>query len=229
MLNAENTKLDIHGLLLDSVNVIDSHRKNNLSSEVENFCEETNEDTNVQGLGEISAEVQQYIFYMQSRLSSMKKELHEVKRKNAALQMQQFVGEEKNDLLDYLRSLQPEQVAELSEPTTSELKDSIHSVVHGLLATLSPKIHFKASTISENTNPVTINDGSEDCAELVENTSLQFLPVISLTRDYLARLLFWCMLLGHYLRSLEYRMELMELLSLTTDADKDAFGGEQLT
>jgi len=33
-----------------------------------------------------------------------------VKRKSAALQMQQFVGEEKNDLLDYLRSLQPEQV-----------------------------------------------------------------------------------------------------------------------
>ena len=37
-------------------------------------------------------------------------ELHEVKRKNAALQMQQFVGEEKNELLDYLRSLQPEKV-----------------------------------------------------------------------------------------------------------------------
>ena len=30
--------------------------------------------------------------------------------KSAALQMQQFVGEEKNDLLDYLRSLQPEKV-----------------------------------------------------------------------------------------------------------------------
>ena len=39
------------------------------------------------------------------------KELREVKRKNAALQMQQFVGEEKNDLLDYLRSLQPEKVS----------------------------------------------------------------------------------------------------------------------
>lgn len=38
------------------------------------------------------------------------KELHEVKRKSEALQMQQFVGEEKNDLLDYLRSLQPEKV-----------------------------------------------------------------------------------------------------------------------
>lgn len=40
----------------------------------------------------------------------MLKELREVKRKSAALQMQQFVGEEKNELLDYLRSLLPEKV-----------------------------------------------------------------------------------------------------------------------
>ncbi|XP_028796287.1 uncharacterized protein LOC114751786 [Neltuma alba] len=132
--------------------------------------------------------------------------------------MQQFVGEEKNDLLDYLRSLQPEQVAELSESTSSELKNTIHSVVHGLLATLSPKMHSKASTMSENTTSGTANGGIEDRTEFVENASLQFQPVISLTRDYLARLLFWCMLLGHYLRGLEYRMELMELLSLSDDS-----------
>uniref|UniRef100_A0A2P2JA14 Uncharacterized protein MANES_S075500 n=1 Tax=Rhizophora mucronata TaxID=61149 RepID=A0A2P2JA14_RHIMU len=64
----------------------------------------------VQGLGEMTPEAQQYILHLQSQLSSVKKELHEVKRKTAALQMQQFVGEEKNDLLDYLRSLQPEKV-----------------------------------------------------------------------------------------------------------------------
>lgn len=39
-----------------------------------------------------------------------------MKRKSAALQMQQFVGEEKNDLLDYLRSLQPEKVLFCSLP-----------------------------------------------------------------------------------------------------------------
>lgn len=43
-------------------------------------------------------------------LSLLLKELCEVKRKCSALQMQQFVGEEKNELLDYLRSLQPEKV-----------------------------------------------------------------------------------------------------------------------
>lgn len=84
-----------------------------------------------------------------------------------------------------------EQVAQLSEFTSPELKDTILSVVHGLLATLSPKMHSKPSTMSENATVGTANAGSEDCAEAVENSSLQFHPVISLTRDYLARLLFW--------------------------------------
>lgn len=52
-------------------------------------------------------------------------------------------------------------------------------------------MHSKAPTLSENSPTGTVNVGSEDCTELVENTSLQFQPLISLTRDYLARLLFW--------------------------------------
>ncbi|XP_016472244.1 uncharacterized protein LOC107794278 [Nicotiana tabacum] len=165
-------------------------------------------------VGKMIPEAQQYILDLQTRLASYKKELHEVKRKSAALQMQQFVGEEKNELLDYLRSLQPEKVAELSEPTSLEVKETIHSVVHGLLATLSPRMHSKASDLSDNTSAGTVNVGAEDSIDLVENTSIHFQPQISLTRDYLARLLFWCMLLGHYLRGLEYRVELTELLSL---------------
>ncbi|XP_028796523.1 uncharacterized protein LOC114751982 [Neltuma alba] len=215
---AESTELNAHGLIFDRLDVIGLCRRNDLSPEVDKLDEETVGNVGFQNFGEMSTEVQQYIYDLQSRLSSIKKELSEVKRKNAALQMQQFVGEEKNDLLDYLRSLQPEQVAELSESTSSELKNTIHSVVHGLLATLSPKMHSKASTMSENTTSGTANGGIEDCTEFVENASLQFQPVISLTRDYLARLLFWCMLLGHYLRGLEYRMELMELLSLSDDS-----------
>lgn len=151
-------------------------------------------------------------------------------------------------------------MVELSEPTCPELKETIHSVVHGLLATLSPKMHSKVPPL-ENTATGMVNIWSKDCAELVENTSLHFQPQISLTRDYLARLLFWlpfflyhfcsvfisnglwqlgfwwyllfvslvrCMLLGHYLRGLEYRMELMELLSLTSDAENDVHGNEQV-
>lgn len=150
-------------------------------------------------------------------------ELHEVKRKNAALHMQQFVGEEKNELLDYLRSLQPEKVAELSEPTSADLKETINSVVHGLLATLSPKMHSQAPLISENTSIGVANTGNGNNDNVDNNTSMQFQPLVSLSRDYLARLLFWCMLLGHYLRGLEYRVELMELLALPQN---DGSGGQ---
>ncbi|EPS68047.1 hypothetical protein M569_06725 [Genlisea aurea] len=169
----------------------------------------------IQGFDEMTPEAQDYISDLQSRLLSLEKELHEVKRKSEALQMQQFVGEEKNDLLDYLRSLQPEKVAELSEPASPELKDTIRSVVHGLLATLSPKMHSKGSDPRESSSSIGTTS-TEKTEEYVveENTSLHFQPLISLPRDYLARLLFWCMLLGHYLRGLEYRLELSELLSL---------------
>lgn len=79
----------------------------------------------------------------------------------------------------------------MSEPTSAEVKETIHSVVHGLLATLSPKMHSKAPPLSEKNAAGALNVGNEDCAELIENTSLNFQPIISLTRDYLARLLFW--------------------------------------
>lgn len=36
------------------------------------------------------------------------------------------------------------------------------------------------------------------------------------------------MLLGHYLRGLEYRVELIELLSLSSDAENEASGDEQV-
>ncbi|XP_044490110.1 uncharacterized protein LOC123214423 [Mangifera indica] len=214
----ESSKFDLQEMLLDSDKIDEQSGKKDFSSELEKTIDDPSEDIDIEGLSEISPEVQRYIHHLQSCLSAAKKELYEVKRKSAALQMQRFVGEEKNDLLDYLRSLQPEKVAELSEPTSPELRETIHSVVHGLLATLSPKMHSKAPPSLENTTTGAVNIGSEDCAELVENTSLQFQPHISLSRDYLARLLFWCMLLGHYLRGLEYRMELTQLLSLTSDA-----------
>ncbi|XP_015866396.2 uncharacterized protein LOC107403979 [Ziziphus jujuba] len=218
---------DIQGMLLEAANIIKLSAKDELSSNCEKTIEDPPEIVDIQGFGDTSPEAQQYIRHLQSQLSSVKKELHEVKRRSAALQMQQFVGEEKNDLLDYLRSLLPEKVAELSE-TSPELKETIHSVVHGLLATLSPKMHSKVPPLSENTSTGAASMGNGDFAEVVEDTSLQFQPLISLTRDYLARLLFWCMLLGHYLKGLEYRMELMELLTLTRDDGDDEPVGKQV-
>ncbi|CAL9751271.1 unnamed protein product [Musa acuminata subsp. burmannicoides] len=170
--------------------------------------------------GEMTPEAKEYIQNLQSRLNSVEKELNDIKRKSSALQMQQFVGEEKNDLLDYLRSLQPEKVAELSEPTFPGVEETIHSVVHGLLATLSPKMHSKPPPHSNNVTGGTLNVGMDDCAGLIENTSIQFQPLISVPRDYLARLLFWCMLLGHYLRGLEYRLDLVQLFEDSAKAQQ---------
>ncbi|KAK4563297.1 hypothetical protein RGQ29_005701 [Quercus rubra] len=104
----ENSRLDLQGLLLDNASIINLSGEHELSSKFEKFTEDFSENFDFQDLGEMSPEAQHYILHLQSRLSSIRKELHEVKRKSAALQMQQFVGEEKNDLLDYLRSLQPE-------------------------------------------------------------------------------------------------------------------------
>lgn len=205
------SNFDLQEMLLESAKTNESPEGSKLSSDSANITEESYEEINVQGLGEMSPEAQRFILHLQSRLALAKKELHEAQRTNAALQIQQFVGDEQNDLLDYLRSLQPEKVAELSEPASPQLKDAIRSVVHGLLATLSPKMHSKAPPLSENAATGTVNVRNEDFAELIENTSLHFQPLISSERDYLARLLFWCMLLGHYLRGLEYRMELTEL------------------
>ncbi|KAG8497996.1 hypothetical protein CXB51_006803 [Gossypium anomalum] len=224
--SSEKPNFDLQEIVLDGTKVKELLRKNDSSSESEKTTEKQFEDIEFEGLGEISPEARKYILHLQSRLASVKKELHELKKKTEAMQMQQFVGEEKNDLLDYLRSIQPEKVVELSEPSSPELKETIHSVVHGLLATLSPRMHSKVP-LSENTATGTVNIGSENCSELVEDTSLQLQPLISLTRDYLARLLFWCMLLGHYLRGLEYRLELMELLSLTSSINNNDCGGDQ--
>ncbi|WVZ59816.1 hypothetical protein U9M48_009911 [Paspalum notatum var. saurae] len=192
--------------------------------------EESSYENMGEELGNLTPRAEEYIIQMQSRLDAMKKELHDLRRKNSALQMQQFVGEEKNDLLDYLRSLTPEKVAELSESTCPGVQEAIHSVVHGLLATLSPKIHSKAPPPLENTSGGALNLGGEDddCPELVENASLPFQPLISVPRDYLARLLFWCMLLGHYIRGLEYRLELAQLLRISSDVGSFSGGGDHV-
>ncbi|BAF30155.1 uncharacterized LOC4352641 [Oryza sativa Japonica Group] len=176
---------------------------------------------NMDGLGSLSIEAKKLILGMQSRLDSMEKELHELKKKNSSQQMQQFAGEEKNELLYYLRSLSPEKVVELSESSCPGVEEAVYSVVHGLLATLSPKMHTNRSPTSENMAGGAVNFGMEEddeFTELVEDVSLPFQPLISIPRDRLARLLFWCMMLGHYIRGQECRLELMHLLAVSSDA-----------
>ncbi|KAG6532490.1 uncharacterized protein LOC121969849 [Zingiber officinale] len=166
------------------------------------------ENTWVNDLRQLTPQVQEYIGYLQSHLHSAKKDLHELEKKYSELQMH----EQKNELLDYLRSLQPEKVAELSEPTCPGTEEIFHSAVHGLLAALSPMIHSKP-TLSQNPSCGTLDIGKDDYEELVENTFTRLQPLIKVPHDHLARLLFWCMLLGYYVRGLECRLELMEVLT----------------
>eukprot|EP00252_Welwitschia_mirabilis_P023425 TRINITY_DN6607_c0_g1_i1.p1 TRINITY_DN6607_c0_g1~~TRINITY_DN6607_c0_g1_i1.p1 ORF type:complete len:416 (-),score=72.76 TRINITY_DN6607_c0_g1_i1:252-1499(-) len=178
----------------------------------ENFTNNTASENHVdielpEGLGDLSPQAQEYIRSLQSQLFQASKELQESHIRIAALQMQNLVGEERNDLLDYLRSLDPEKVAELSEPTSPEVQEVIQQVIHGLLATLSPKMYVKTPSQTES-GPSVRRTQDGDNAEKIENASLQFQPLVSVSRDYLARLLFWCMLLGHHIRGLEYRFEL---------------------
>uniref|UniRef100_J3NEI7 Uncharacterized protein n=1 Tax=Oryza brachyantha TaxID=4533 RepID=J3NEI7_ORYBR len=176
---------------------------------------------NMDGLGNLSIEAKKLILGMQSRLDSMEKEIRELKKKKSSQQMQEFAGEEKNELLYYLRSLSPEKVVELSESSWPGVEEAVHSVVYGLLATLSPKMHTKVSPTSENMANGALNFGPEDgdFAELVEDVPLPFQPVITIPRDRLARLLFWCMMLGHYIRGQECRLELTHLLTVPSDAN----------
>ncbi|XP_064963099.1 uncharacterized protein LOC135586842 [Musa acuminata AAA Group] len=74
-----------------------------------------------------------------------------------------------------------------------------------------------------------LNVGKDECAEVVENTWIQFQPLVSVPWDSLACLLFWCMLLGHHLRGLEYLLELMQLFresvkveTISQEGDNDA-------
>ncbi|KAL5205814.1 hypothetical protein ABZP36_034023 [Zizania latifolia] len=175
---------------------------------------------NMSGLGNLSVEVEDHIVHLQSRLDSMEKDLHELKKKNSSLQMQQFSGEEMNELLYYLRSLSPEKVVELSGSSCPDVEEAVHSMVYGLLATLSPRMQTRIPPTSDNMAAGALNFGMEDdeFAELVEDMSLPVQPLISIPRDHLARLLFWCMLLGHYIRGQECRLELTQLLTISSDA-----------
>lgn len=83
------------------------------------------------------------------------------------------------------------QVAEISEPTCAEVEDAIHSVVHGLLATLSPKMRSRQPQQSENMTAGTLNAWNDDSSEHVDNAYLKFQPMVTVPRDFLARLLFW--------------------------------------
>jgi hypothetical protein len=69
----ENSKLDLQGLLLDSASIINLSGEHESPSKFEKFTEDSSENIDIQGLGEMSPEAQQYILHLQSHISSVKK------------------------------------------------------------------------------------------------------------------------------------------------------------
>jgi hypothetical protein len=69
----ENSKLDLQGLLLDSASIINLSGEHESPSKSEKFTEDSSENIDIQGLGEMSPEAQQYILHLQSHISSVKK------------------------------------------------------------------------------------------------------------------------------------------------------------
>lgn len=168
----------------------------------ENTCVES--DFGHDSLHSLSPEVQNYIKHLKSRLSAVTQELEDCKRKNHAMGITNVVGEKNNDLLNYLRSLDTEKVSELSRPSSEEVEELIRQVVNRCLQAIT------VSELPTVTKCVECKIAKGAPEQECKHSQSSFRT----SRDYLARLLFWCMLFGHHLRALEYRLELSRTLSL---------------
>ncbi|KAI3945954.1 hypothetical protein MKW92_025036 [Papaver armeniacum] len=151
-----------------------------------------------EGLGELSPEVVNYIKMLQSELASVK-ELNSQKQET----VQSEYKEENNDLLGYLRSLDPDMVTELSRPSSSEVEEIVHQLVQNIMQRFykdDPASSFFEDSVFGEIGSYPGSDVDPDS--------------VGTSRDYLAKLLFWCMLLGHHLRSLENRLHLSCVVGL---------------
>ncbi|OVA09121.1 Protein of unknown function DUF760 [Macleaya cordata] len=130
-----------------------------------------------QSLGDLSPEALDYINKLKSELAAMEKELNAQKQEN----MQMEYKEENNDLLGYLRSLDPDMVTELSRPSSSEVEEIIHQLVQNILRRFykdDPTSGFFEDPIIGKT-------------ESYPGIDVDPSDTIGTTRDYLAKLLFW--------------------------------------
>ncbi|VVA20210.1 PREDICTED: DUF760 domain-containing [Prunus dulcis] len=159
------------------------------------------DSTAPQVFGDLSPEALNYIQRLQSELTNVKEELKARKQENVQLE---YDRRHRNDLLDYLRSLDSNMVTELSRPSSLEVEEIIHQLVQNILQRF-----FKDGTSSEfveDSVPSNIENDLDADGELCDT--------VGTSRDYLAKLLFWCMLLGHHLRGLENRLHLSCVVGL---------------
>ncbi|XP_059670237.1 uncharacterized protein LOC132315840 [Cornus florida] len=174
---------------------------NHEDSEVVGVDVEDLERVNFQSIGDLSPEVLNYIQQLESELFTAKKELHFQKQKHIRME---HIRESNNDLLEYLRSLESDMVTELSQLSSLEVEEIIRELVRNIL-----KRFFKNDTPSGF-----IGDSAIRSTENYQSCCDEFHDAISTSRDYLAKLVFWCMLLGHHLRGLENRLHLSCVVGL---------------
>lgn len=151
-----------------------------------------------QVFGDLSPEALSYIQELQSELTCVKEELDSQKKK--ALQIECEKGS-KNDLLEYLRSLDAEMVTELSQLSSPEVEEIVSQLVQNVM-----------ERIFEDQNTSALMQGS--VIRTTESGGDGASRTVDASRDYLAKLLFWCMLLGHHLRGLENRLHLSCVVGL---------------
>ncbi|KAI3462972.1 hypothetical protein Pfo_019635 [Paulownia fortunei] len=156
-------------------------------------CAEELETMNLKGFGDLSPEALNYIQQLELELSAVK-QLHAWKQEN--LQME-HIKKSNNDLLEYLRSLESDMVTELSLPSSPEVEEIIHQLAQNILQRF-----FK----HEITKTDYEGDSDLSSTQSYQNLDSEFCDTIGTSRDYLAKLLFWFMLLGHHLRGLENRL-----------------------
>ncbi|KAL2335598.1 hypothetical protein Fmac_016811 [Flemingia macrophylla] len=141
-----------------------------------------------------------YIQQLQSELISVTEELNAQKQEMMRLEYDKGKW---NNLLEYLRSLDPDMVTELSRPSSVEVEDIIHQLVQNVLRrffTDDSTSNFMEQSVEGNVDNHSDND--------------EYSNTVATSRDYLAKLLFWCMLLGHHLRGLENRLHLSCVVGL---------------
>ncbi|XP_072952797.1 uncharacterized protein [Typha angustifolia] len=151
------------------------------------------EDVNFacESLGDLSPAALSYIEKLKLELVIAQKEINAEKWENMLLEHK---TEYDNDLLEYLRSLDPVVVRELSQPSSSEVEEIVQQLVQS--------IHLKVFDGDNHRMLQNLSIGKDD----VDHSHVVDQSQASIYRDYLANLLFWCMLLGHHLRGLENRL-----------------------
>ncbi|MQL78198.1 hypothetical protein Taro_010647 [Colocasia esculenta] len=122
-----------------------------------------------------------YIQKLEAQLANTQKELDAQRQEN------KHMGSSKrddSDLLEYLRSLEPAMVAELSQPSSLEVEEIIQQLVQN--------IHLKCFD-DDATEILKDTDGGKNNfhKHFAEDNTEQS-DILNTTRDYLARLLFWC-------------------------------------